>query len=108
MTDESVGYCKPPRHTRFRKGVCPNPKGRGRRETNSAAEAINVILSGKISYQESGKPKRAARAELSIKRLVTSALNGNVKDAELLLKLRKNTQAIAPDTVVIKISGGLP
>jgi hypothetical protein len=31
MSDYDVGYGRPPKHSQFKKGVCPNPRGRGKR-----------------------------------------------------------------------------
>ena len=31
MKGYEVGYCRPPKHSQFKKGECPNPRGRGKR-----------------------------------------------------------------------------
>ena len=48
ITDDKVGYCKPPKHTRFQKGICPNPKGRGKREADALASAVDDVLNTKV------------------------------------------------------------
>ena len=105
--DDEIGYGKPPRHTRFQKGVCPNPKGRGRRGEHPASP-IEATLSAKITFRENGELKKATRAELSVRRLVASALNGNVDDALQLLRLHKHGKRDDMGPLTIRVTGGLP
>lgn len=57
MTDEyEVGYRKPPRHTRFRKGQSGNPKGRPKGAKNLKTE-LEEELQEKIVVRE-GRPER--------------------------------------------------
>ena len=44
MSDYEVGYGKPPKHSRFRKGVCANPRGRGKRRRFEAEEILKAVL----------------------------------------------------------------
>ena len=108
MSDYEVGYCKPPKHTRFQKGICPNPKGRGKREANPLEAAVDAILNTNVSYRDGGKLKRATRAELSIKRLIAAALQGDVKAAAQLLSLHKHAERTDTAPILIRILGGLP
>ena len=55
MTDYEVGYGRPPIHTRFKKGVCPNPKGRGKRDPTQIAKTIHNVLSEEMEYREGGR-----------------------------------------------------
>ena len=110
MSDDNddVGYGRPPRHSRFQKGVCPNPKGRGRRSEHPSVRRIEATLSAKITYRENGEVKKATRADLSVRRLVTSALNGNVDDAMQLLRLHKHGKRNDVGPLTIRVTGGLP
>jgi hypothetical protein len=81
MSDYDVGYGKPPKHSQFKKGVCPNPHGRGKRRDLKVAEILNKVLNAKTEFRERGKLKKASRIELSVRRLAASALKGDVGSA---------------------------
>jgi Family of unknown function (DUF5681) len=106
MSDYEVGYRKPPKHLRFKKGVSANPKGRPKRKALAAGEIagqiINNVLNASAEYRERGRTKKAARLELTLKTHVQRALNGDVGSAEMLLKLRAHAQRFG-DTLVHKI-----
>jgi hypothetical protein len=109
MSDYEVGYGKPPKHSQFKKGICPNPNGRGKRRVLEVGEVMNKVLNAKTEFRDRGQVKKASRIELSIRRLVASATNGDVGSAAMLLKLRahaeKNGDTSAP---VIRIFNALP
>ena len=109
MSDYEVGYGKPPKHSQFQKGVCPNPKGRGRDRDLKLDEIMNKVLHTRIEFRESGRAKKASRLELAIRRIAAAAANGDVPSAALLLKLRAHAKTHG-DTgpIVIRITGGLP
>jgi hypothetical protein len=92
MVDDRVGYGRPPKHTQFKKGDRVNPKGRPKRGPSAAFDAIARILNDTVEYREGGKTKRSTRRELTIRTHVNLALNGNVKSADLLLKLYAHVQ----------------
>lgn len=108
MTDDKVGYKNPPKRTRFKPGVCPNTKGRGKRETNQIVEAVERFRGTKVAYQEGGKLKRAVPDELSVKLLIARALEGDPRAAERLISLRTYALSIEPDVIEIIVHGGLP
>jgi hypothetical protein len=109
MSDYKVGYGKPPKHSRFKKGVCANPKGRPKRKAFPAGEIIDNVLNTPAEYREGGRTKKATRRELTLKTHLQRALNGDVKSAETLLKLRAHARKFG-DTLVhkIEISDWLP
>ena len=88
MSDEDVGYKKPPKHSRFKPGNNANPKGRPRRKALPIADIIDNVLNGLAEYRERGRTKKARRRELTIKTHVRLALNGNLKSIETILLLR--------------------
>jgi len=109
MSDYDVGYGKPPKHARFKKGVCPNPAGRGKRRDLKVAEILNKVLNAKTEFRERGKLKKASRIELSVRRLAASALKGDVGSAASLLKMRAHAEKHhETGPTIIKIVGGLP
>jgi hypothetical protein len=85
------GRRNPPKHSRFKKGVSGNPAGRPpkrKREDQPVNNIISKALNALTAYREGGRTKRASRLELILKKLVNSALEGDVKSADLLFKLR--------------------
>jgi hypothetical protein len=92
MVDDSVRYQNPPKHSRFKKGVSGNPKGRPKRKPPAVSETIDSVLNATAEYRERGRTKVATRRELTIRTHVNRALKGDVKSAETLLKLRAHAQ----------------
>jgi Family of unknown function (DUF5681) len=92
MDNYEVGYGKPPKHTRFKPGVSANPKGRPRRKPLAASEIIDKVLNAAAEYTEHGRTKRTTRLALTLKSLANYALKGDVKAAEMLLRLRAHAQ----------------
>jgi hypothetical protein len=61
MIDYEIGYGKPPKHTRFKKGVCPNPRGRRKGKELPVKEIMNSVLNAPVEFRDQGKLKRASR-----------------------------------------------
>ena len=110
MTEYDVGYGKPPKHSQFKKGVCPNPQGRGKRGKLPLREILDRFLNAKTSFRERGKLKKASRLELTIRRLAALAIKGDVASAALLLKLRAHAEKHphGGGPTIIRIIGGPP
>jgi Family of unknown function (DUF5681) len=88
MSDRKV--CKV--NTRFKKGVSGNPKGRPKRRPPEIGEVMKGIMDGSVEYREGGRTRKATRRELSVKRHLKRALEGDIGAAEALLKLRAQAQ----------------
>lgn len=80
-----VGYCKPPTHTRFRKGVCPNPAGRPKGSTNLRKDFLEE-LSERVPVTEGGKRKKHSKQRVTIKALVNKAMGGDVRAATKVIE----------------------
>ena len=109
MADYEIGYGKPPRHSQFKKGVCANPSGRPRRRNAELGDVVRGFLSAEAQYREKGRTRSTSRLELTIKRHVTSALNGDVGSAAMLLKMRAHAVRrgdIGP--LIVRIENALP
>src|SRR5579872_5984364 len=109
MTDYEIGYGKPPKHSRFKKGVCPNPHGRGKRPSPVDEQVINSVLHAHVEFQEGGRTKTASRLEIEIKKLGAAAVRGDIESAAKLLNMYSHAKRegdTAP--VVILITGGMP
>jgi len=85
MAEYEVGYKKTPQHTRFKKGVCPNPKGRGAKKSLKAGEIYESIITAPVKLTEGGKTKDIPRWEYTIKLWAKKAATGDIQAAELLL-----------------------
>jgi hypothetical protein len=109
VTGYEVGYGKPPKHSQFKKGVCPNPKGRGKRGELPLREILDGFLNATTSFRERGKLQKASRLELTIRRLAALAIKGDISSAAALLKLRAHAEK-HPDSgvTIITIVGGPP
>jgi hypothetical protein len=84
------GRGNPPKEFQFKKGVSGNRKGRPpkSRKDQVVSNIFSKVLNALTAYREGGRTKRASRLELALKKLVNSALEGDVKSADLLFKLR--------------------
>jgi len=82
----------PPKHSRFKKGISGNPKGRPkRRKGQLVGEIVSEVQNAPTAYREGGRTKLASRLELALKKLVNRALEGDARSAAELFALR--TQA---------------
>ena len=92
MSDYEIGYGRPPKHTQFKKGVCPNPRGRGQRRAPSISDAVQEVFSASTEYRDRGRVKKASRLELAIRQHIAAALKGDMGSAAMLLKIRKQAE----------------
>jgi len=80
----SVGYRKPPAHSRFKKGQSGNPRGRPKGERNRTT-ILNSILNERVVVTDNGMRKRITKQEAVYKQLVNKAASGDPRAAQLLL-----------------------
>ena len=74
-TGDEIGYGKPPRNTRFRKGRSGNPKGRppGRKKT----PPFEAVLGQMVTVREGGVERSVTAAEAFALYLTKQGLDGN-------------------------------
>ncbi|WP_341864123.1 DUF5681 domain-containing protein [Gymnodinialimonas sp. 57CJ19] len=84
--DYEVGYGRPPKATRFKKGRSGNPKGRPI-EAKGMNASLRRELEAMITVTEGQKTKKISKAEAAAKRLVAKALGGDVKTLLKLIEL---------------------
>lgn len=94
---DDVGYGKPPKLTRFRKGISGNRKGRPRGKRNFAT-VLTEILEEKIIISKNGVRTMVTKLEASLIKLVNQAASGDPIALRLMTGLIRSVdeQASAP------------
>ena len=97
-SDEAVGYGNPPKHTRWKPGECPNPRGRPKNAKGRlpilervAHEACEVRVGSKITLM--------TRLEAVLMAVRNSTANGNPAAQRLFDKLLNEVREEGPPTV---------
>ena len=87
-----VGYRKPPKATRFKKGRSGNPSGRPKRPANVIDPAIIIHMIGneEIVVDDNGKRKRMTKDEIYFRRLFAKAIRGDLKAARIVMDMAAN------------------
>lgn len=88
-----VGYRRPPKHTRFKKGRSGNPKGRSKGRRNNRS-ILRAVLERKVTIRENGEPRQVEFIEAFVHKLVEKALNGTASDQ---IKLMQVIDQYAPE-----------
>lgn len=73
--EESVGYRRPPKATRFQKGQSGNPNGRPRNRRREIP--YDHVLGQLVSIREDGREKRVTAAEAFLLQLTKRGLQGD-------------------------------
>jgi hypothetical protein len=78
MPKYKVGYCRPPKHTQFKKGQSGNPGGRPNWTLNVATVLENTLRQTVEVVDEKTNQKRTiTKLEAAIQRLVDNAVEGD-------------------------------
>ena len=85
-TSYEVGYGKPPKSRQFKPGQSGNPRGR-RKGTRNLRTYLREELSTRVTVNKDGKRRRLPKAALIASQLVNSAIKGNSRSIEYLMKL---------------------
>lgn len=88
-----VGYKKPPKHSRFKKGRSGNLKGRPKGRKNMRT-ILKDILDRNVTIRENGRTRRVKFPEAFANQLAVTALSGSTRDQIMLLKAMND---YAPD-----------
>ncbi|MGE0055420.1 MAG: DUF5681 domain-containing protein [Hyphomicrobium sp.] len=93
--DDKVGYCKPPKHSRFKPGQSGNPLGRPRK-SRSIEAMIKRELDQTVVIKEGGREIRLRKVEALIKQLVNRAISGDQKPMQLVIAHLEKHKDIEP------------
>jgi hypothetical protein len=81
-----VGYGRPPKHSRFKKGKSGNPNGRPKGTKNLRTDLIEE-LGEKIHVREGDRPTKISKQRAFVKTLVARSLKGDARAAATLMNL---------------------
>ena len=101
-----VGYKRPPVSTRFKPGCSGNPKGRPKGQRNFKT-IIEEALNAPVLVREGEKKRRVKKAEAIVLRQLDSAMKGDGRATETIIKLMKLMGLLDPNqpgTEVAKLS----
>ena len=92
--DYEVGYGKPPRHTRFKKGQSGNPRGRPSGSKNLTT-LLGEVLNELVVVAESGGRRKITKRRAIIMQLVNQAAKADWRATKLLLDILQAIEARA-------------
>jgi hypothetical protein len=93
-----VGYRKPPKHSRFKRGESGNPKGRPKGTRNLKSD-VEEELQRRITVREAGREQPVSKQRGVIMALFNKALQGDPRAINMLLDLiMRFTDEAAADT----------
>lgn len=82
--DYEVGYGRPPRQTRFKKGQSGNPKGRPK--TRGGAEVdLADLRTGLVTIMQDGKARQMPAKEVELRKILAKAIKGDMRSIKYLL-----------------------
>lgn len=84
--DDEIGYGKPPRHTRWKKGQSGNPRGREKGSRGLKAD-LHAELVSRMEIQMNGKRISGTKQQLMLKTLTARAAAGDVRSIKALIDL---------------------
>jgi hypothetical protein len=86
-SEYQVGYRKPPRHSRFRKGQSGNPKGRPK-ASESFGRLARRTFNERITIRENGQRRTITKLQAALKQLANKAAAGDARAIRDVLKLQ--------------------
>ncbi len=91
----TVGYGRPPRHTRFLPGRSGNPKGRPK-GSNNLSTLFADELARTVTLTENGKRKKISKRQALVKHVINRALSNDVKAVALVFDEIRRCEELAP------------
>jgi len=82
--DYEVGYKKPPVHTRWKKGECPNPSGRRKRRAEMPDFAEIAAKELTATVRVNGRGESISKFQAAFRQLLNGAAKGDLASQRLL------------------------
>src|SRR3984893_9282719 len=99
--DYQVGYGKPPRHTRFKRGQSGNPRGRPR-ESKNLPTLLTEALNKRVIVAENEGRRKVTKREAIITQLVNRSAKADLRAGKILLDIiqdiERRTEPTSPET----------
>jgi hypothetical protein len=99
--DYEVGYGKPPRHTRFKKGQSGNPRGRPKGSKNLPT-LLTEALNEPVVVAENGRRRKITMRQAIIKQLVKRSATADLRAMKILLDMVRDLEGqvepVSPET----------
>jgi hypothetical protein len=98
MASRKVGYCKPPKHSQFKKGVSGNPQGRPK-DSPTLAAVLEETLSETIVIIEDGERREVTKMRAAVQQLVDKAVGGDMhafRVLSVLTQVLEESESRAP------------
>lgn len=106
FSSASVGYKRPPVHSRFKPGQSGNPSGRAKGSQNLKT-LFNKILKEQVSLREGVGVRQVSKAEALMRGLVIAALKGDTRSIGTLFRFAEQAgqfdEPSAPVTEIRRI-----
>jgi hypothetical protein len=84
--DYTVGYGRPPEHSRFKPGQSGNPRGRPK-GSRDFATILKVAMDQKVTALENGRPRKITKAEAMVTTNLNKAVKGDLRAFAAMLAL---------------------
>ncbi len=85
-----VGYRRPPKATQFQAGKTGNPRGRPKGSKNFAT-LLDQALGESVTVNDGGKRKKVTKLHAMVLRLVSTALQGDIKTVLTVVEVMRKT-----------------
>jgi Family of unknown function (DUF5681) len=90
--EDSVGYGRPPKSTRFKKGESGNPRGRPKGSLNTSTLLMRTMKE-RVVINENGQRKAVPKIVAIFKRLINNAVSGDPRAQKMFLELLSRDEA---------------
>ena len=99
-----VGFGKPPKRTRFPRGVSGNPKGRPKGKQNLST-ILEQTLQEMVVIEENGMRRTVTKIQAAVMQLVNKATSGDLAALRQLTALANAAEAQVVDTPKKQLAG---
>lgn len=87
-----VGYGKPPKHTRWQKGVSGNPGG-GKKLVRTLSQDITKALNVQVAITQNGERHMMSKRLAILTQAINKAAGGDPKSTRLVLDLARQAES---------------